>query len=314
MPVDKYLDMDTAFWGSVRETNEGLKIGGKQHIMMTSSQPWCHVIYKKDLFTSKKMEDPSSLLFKNKWTWDKLEEYAKALTRPNASDPSKSIYGLHVSSGGNFAATVGKDFCEYDTVNKKWVSNLRDPKVTEAMNFLASLGPMGKKYAPVDIDINEALQMFRTDRIGMLLTHDSIGLHFTDPKEAEMLMSVPYPRYPRSSTYYYPAQITAWGIPQGAKNPVGALALVFTSRALHLQIDTKAIDFGKYETTESKYMYDVQNYFETIATPVVMHTRRLVNLYPVQEGFWTPGFYEGTSWSVTVAQQEPIMLEELKKY
>lgn len=48
-------------------------------MMVSQIEQYGEVIYKKDLFTSKGMEDPIDLFYKDQWTWDKMDEYAKKL-------------------------------------------------------------------------------------------------------------------------------------------------------------------------------------------------------------------------------------------
>lgn len=313
-PIDEYIDIDSAFWGSAKGSMDRLKVNGHYYMMVSQIEKYGEVIYKKDLFTSRGMEDPIDLFYKDQWTWEKMDEYAKKLTRINASDPTKSTYGLYVAYGEPFIGTVGKDFISYDTSKKQWVSNLNDTGVKDAIAFITSLGATGNNYGPSQGDPTAIRNMVKSGQLGFYCTGEGLGLEFPEESKSGALVAVPFPRYDKSKTYYQFGVITAFCVPKGAKNPVGAVAFANAVRAYAI-MDLKIPDDGTVEKMSTDEQDAVWEYASTKLEYVVMDYRRLnegSDALPYYT-LWGPGYLGGDSWSSVVAEQEPKILEALKK-
>jgi len=315
-PVDQYIDINSAFWGSVRNTMNGMKIDNKHHVMISSIGHYGSVIYKRDVFTSKGWEDPTSLLFKDQWTWAKFEEYARNSTKINAADPDKSNYGIAMGYAEPFVGTVGKDFIKYDTTNKKWVSNLNDSAIKDAIALITSLGPNGNAYC--DMTSSNARDKVKSGQIAMLVTGEAMGLQYPDDSASGKLLEVPLPRYTKSSTYYHFGTGTAFAIPKGAKNPIGAVALANSVRAMSI-LDLKMPKDPSVKEMQTEEQKNIWKYVDNKVTYVNMDYRRLSedstgpNLK--YSSIWGPGFLPpGESWSAVVAKREPTIMEALKKH
>ena len=71
-PVDSYIDINTAFWGSARSTMNSLKLNGKHYAMITTMDLYGRVIYNPTVMKNAGLTDPETLLYNNQWTWEKI--------------------------------------------------------------------------------------------------------------------------------------------------------------------------------------------------------------------------------------------------
>ncbi|MFA5528877.1 MAG: extracellular solute-binding protein, partial [Peptostreptococcales bacterium] len=76
-PVDNMININAPFWGTIKDTMEGLKINNKTYAIVVNKDIYGSVIYKKSVLQNAGLRDPIDLFFEDKWTWDVFEDYAK---------------------------------------------------------------------------------------------------------------------------------------------------------------------------------------------------------------------------------------------
>ncbi|MHB1452672.1 MAG: ABC transporter substrate-binding protein [Saccharofermentanales bacterium] len=310
-PVDSYIDISTPFWGSARDTMNNLKISNKHYTLVSSVYMYGGVIYSRDLFKNAGLEDPVSLLKKDKWTWAVLESYAQKLTKVNVADDTKSRYGAYFAYAEVLFGSTGKDLIAYTPGG--WVSNLNDAGIKDAINLITAMGPTGKNLCLTsDSDPESIRNKVRSGQIGMYVTAAGLGIEFPEDAKSGALLEVPIPRYTKSTKYYHAAVVDAFVIPKGAKNPIGGVAFANAVRAMTI-LDLDLPDDGSAADVRSTPEQDaIRKYALSKIIAVPMQFRRLADVVPYYS-IWGPGFYSGTSYSSIVALEEPKILEELKK-
>ena len=305
-PVDSFIDINTAFWGSARSTMNSLKLNGKHYAMITTMDLYGRVIYNPTVMKNAGLTDPETLLYNNQWTWEKFEQYAKKLTKINTSDDSKSNYGIHFRYAETLLPTVGKDLIEYS--NGSWKSNLNNNEIKTAIEFLRKMGPTGNKYALTsESEPTVVRKMVVSGQVGMYVTAEAAGLEFPDEFKKGTLKAVPIPRYTKSSTYYHGVSVDAFYVPKKASNPQGGVAFACAVRGMNIGL-IKVEDTGEYTAAQKK----IDEYAKSIISGVPLQFRRLqgtVEYYNI----YGPTFLSGDSYSGVVAQWEPQVLEALKK-
>lgn len=309
-PIDSYIDINTAFWGSARDTMNGLKINNKHYTLVSSIYLLGGVIYRRDLFKNAGLEDPISLLNKDKWTWDVFESYAQKLTKINAADDSKSKYGAYLAYGELLFASTGKDLISYTPAG--WVSNLNDAGIKDTINFITSIGPTGKNYCLTsDSEPDSIRNKVRSGQIGMYVTASGLGIEFPEDAKSGALLEVPFPRYTKSTKYYHAGVVDGFVIPKGALNPIGGVAFANAVRAMTI-LELDLPDDGTIDVRSTPEQDAIRKYALSKVVAIPMQFRRLADVVPYYS-IWGPGYFSATSYSSIVALEEPKILEELKK-
>ncbi len=313
--VDGLVDLNDGFWESAKGTMDGLKLNGKNYVLVSSAYGMGSVIYSPKLFKNAGLTDPRDLFYKGEWTFAKFEEYAKKLTRVNATDPSKSTYGCCFHYYEVFLFGGGFDLISYK--DGKWVSNLNTKEISSSIEYLRLLGDTGNKYTYTEGgDMTAVRNMVISGQIGMFVTAESAGLEFTNGEfgDKETLRSIPVPHNTElSKTYYVPGVVDGWLILNGAKNAEGGAAYASAVRAMNvLNVD---VSIEGYEDATSE-VNDAQAYFNEYAgtqvVPVPAMFRRISSSVMYWDIYGDP-VKEGAAWSAHVAEWEPKIMEALSK-
>lgn len=305
-PVDKYIDINSSFWGSIKGTMDALKVNGKYYALVSGVELYGSVIYSPTVFKNAGLTDPEILLYNDQWTWTKFEEYAKKLTKINSTDPSKSRYGVHIRYGEVFIPTTGKDLIEYS--GGKWKSNLNDNNVIAAVNLLKKIGPTGSKYTiNSENDPTTLRKMTINGQIGMYVTAESAGLEFPEEMKKGTLKYVPIPKYDSANKYYSGAAVDAFYVPKGAKNPEGGVAYACAVRGFGIGIVDIKTD-KEYTDAQEK----IKKYALSKVTAVPLQFRRLAGTVEYYN-IYGPTYLSGESYSGIVAEWDPKITEALKK-
>jgi len=168
--LDQWFDFSEEKWDPL--TVESTTIDGKVYGMATGKWwPRGMVFFNKRIFDEAGLTYPNELMKTKEWTWDKMREYAKALTKDTDNDGVIDQWGLAgmdldlsmvYSNGGTMASYA----------DGKATLNLRDQKVVNALNYYWNLCNTDKvvysKYLygdnpPWDI----AATMFEQGHVGM---------------------------------------------------------------------------------------------------------------------------------------------------
>jgi len=304
-PIDSYININEAFWGSCKDTMKSLELGGKNYFIPTSITTYGNVIYNPDVFKNAGLKTPEQLLYAGDWTWATFEEYAKKLTKKNATDETKSVYGVHLRYPQAWHGTVGMDYIGYE--NGKWVSNLQNSKLKEAIEKYKELND---KYGGKGDDATATRQMLISGRIGMYVTCESGAIEFPEQFKNGSLVSVCMPRYSKNEPYYNSSVINGYVIPKGAKNPEAGMAFATVCRGLTIECIDYKVDNkdGSYTDHQLK----LNKYCDSTISGVVMHFRRLernFNWFSVIN----PYISNTKTYAAIVAEMEPQFLEELNK-
>ena len=135
------LDFTESKWNTL--VNNLMSIGGGQYGMSADSEPRGGLFFNKRLFEEAGIDpdEPYDLQKSGKWTWSKLEEYCKKLTKDTDNDgktdqyamASFSKYYLPMCAASNNAGFIGKD------KDGKYVNTMGTDEFLYAMNWGVSL-------------------------------------------------------------------------------------------------------------------------------------------------------------------------------
>lgn len=217
--VDGLIDFDSELWKDVKEINDRYLVNGKHYAAVTKTYNGGVIFYNTAMFDENAVETPLDLYKKGEWTWSKLEEIAKQLTVDSDNDGIVDVYGweghpLYVYP------TCGVDYVKVDDKGK-FVNNMRDPVIAEAMNFILRTGFSGSDCRALSLNgennfANKKTAIFWDERW-------RISTYAEQIKNGEIGIA-PTPKMDGADQYYVSAGGEMTWIAKGAKNTQGALA------------------------------------------------------------------------------------------
>ena len=163
------------------------------------------IFYNKRAFKENNQPDLIELFNKNEWTFDKLTEIAKALTKRKA-DGSVEFSGFDswaasdilmstIYANGGSMVTVGSD--------KKPALNLGDSKVKKAMEYVYNWGATDRLLTGDASTWDASMNDFADGKIGMLLGTDTTIDIIYSRKMQDDFGIVPFPKGPDASELIY---------------------------------------------------------------------------------------------------------------
>lgn len=229
-PVDDYVDFSDPIWSDegTQNTISKFVFDGKHYVAATGSSPNTVCIYNKKTIADNNLEDPAELFKNNEWTWSKFKEMCEAF-----SDSGSEKFGLDgywYDSGIN--NSTGVPLISLDGSGKA-VSNLKDPSVRKAQDFLFEL-ERSRVYFDRTTHDNQTRGSGATgEGLGSGLTlFIPCGLWGIEdaPENTKLwgdvaggeIMFVPMPRPDDTDTYYIDARVdNGYFLIKNAPNPEG---------------------------------------------------------------------------------------------
>lgn len=157
-PLNAYLETDPAGAAIAADVDpallNSLAVDGNQYLMPGT---WQQMV----IYYNTKMFQDAGITPNPDWTWDEFKDVAQKLT--TGSDSSK-VYGFGIPNF-NFGLTPWLYTNGTSQLNEDWTaSNLTDPKVAEAYQFVADLVTDGVSPAPKGAD---PYQLFPAGKVAM---------------------------------------------------------------------------------------------------------------------------------------------------
>lgn len=216
-PFDEYIDFNEPIYKDLKEINDSNRIDGKIYsFVRTFNNNGYTFWWVKDLEDAG-LESPRSLYLKGEWTWSKLAEYAKILTK-KASNGAISRYGVNYDAATMHTVT-GESFVKYE--DGKYTNNLKSSKLAEFFNYTSKL-TYEEKVRPIGLSFVDS---FSTHQVSILIGAKTVldNQLFEEQKNHEISYA-PSPRWDSADKYYVPLVEGRIWLAKGAKNVDGALA------------------------------------------------------------------------------------------
>lgn len=301
MPVDDYIDINSAMWADYKAAMELYSLNGKHFGLVVNTSPFCYGMYNKDLIDEYGLDDPWELYQKGEWNWDALK---KILTEFVDADPDEH-YGLDdwfnafeiLGSCGNYPTKLEGGKC---------ISNLDNPVLEKAMLFGEDL----RKNNLIRKDGNRKIDDMAAGKEifcfsgywEIWMANGAEGNLWGNQMSSDNLGLVPVPG-PAGEKGYQRVQTNGFMICQGAKNPQGAA--LFAECALVANNDDAAKEISKvgyirdYGWTEDMWerKTEIENYAR--ANPALDFTPGMgseINLY------FGDGGQAGDEWITPVSK------------
>ncbi len=261
---DQYMDWSNPLWAEQQALNDQFRIGNNHYLICTQSTAYYGVMYNRSTIEANGFDDHAELFEKGEWNWD---TFKSMLT--DFCDPDNAQYGLD----GWFnekPLMMSAGVPSVSLKDGKLTTNLKDPNLERAMNFMYDLNTSGLKY-----DMNLFGWTEHPENIGTGNELFYIGGLYTlesDPEiwtktfgEQENVMFVPVPKDPNADKHYVAAGLEAYLLCKGAQNPDGVMRFmecVLVANAdpqtQELAIEKRKNDFGWSDEMIEMYNKSVQ--------------------------------------------------------
>lgn len=271
-PIDGIVDTTTEDWSKYRDVMDHFMWGGKNWCPIVDINPSYVLFYRRSVCEDAGISDPKTLYDNGEWTWDEFLKMADTFQK--SGDNKFSIDGWNIAD--YFLGTTGKAMIEIDD-SGKLKSNLNDPAIERAMNFVETLAKQDYRYP---WDLNGYSTNFRAWMNGDTLFYaDGYWVY----QEATMqkaiakygwadddVFFVPFPRDPSADGNYQLMKQDAYMLVSGAKNIDGYKAWVNcvmqTSKDPDVAAQSREKQIRDYNWTEE--MLDFIDEIKETVTPV----------------------------------------------
>lgn len=221
-PVNDYVDMSHPLFAACKQYYEDTLWGDKNYLLVSGYGSSTCMFYNTKLIDDAGLESPWELYKRNEWDWDKMREYALKLTEDGDRDGVPEVYGIAVNRPFPMLYSTGKVCGDFDGKNMSFHNNIEDSDIARAMTLLSNLVTKDKVCPSA---ISGVLDMFGNGQIAMTFGEP----FYTDPSIVKLAQEgklgiCPMARDPRVDKYYVRGQAGGIWIPDGAKNPNGAVA------------------------------------------------------------------------------------------
>ena len=136
-PVDDIVDFDSAMWSDVKDVAEQFTLNGKHFVAPINFQPGSVITYDKSMIDAAGLDDPYELYVNNEWTWKNWEDIMSSYVGNAPADTER--YGVNGFFRAHVVQQTGKRLVNYDPVTNEFSSNLNDPDIEKAQNFLYNM-------------------------------------------------------------------------------------------------------------------------------------------------------------------------------
>lgn len=278
--VDEYIDFNEPLFKDLKEVNDANRVNGKIYNFITNYiNNGLTYWWTKDL-EDLGLENPRSLYYKGEWTWSKLEEYAKLLTK-TSSDGTVSRYGTAFEA--NMHVVTGETYVK--STNGTYTNNLRSSKLANFFNYASRLG-FEEKVRPVG---GTSFELFEQHKVSMLV----FERYWLDNHMADQFLSgevdfAPLPRWEGADKYYAPGRVTTMWVAKGAPNLGGVLAYYAIWHLCNGGIDANVQEALNKLNHSLKGLDDEDN----ALLDEMQDPEKFELIYTLDDGF-------GTNWSAT---------------
>ncbi|MBO6140719.1 MAG: ABC transporter substrate-binding protein [Ruminococcus sp.] len=140
-PVDEIVDFESPMWKSSKTTADQFVLNNKHYVAPLGYDPSALITYDKKKVEELGLEDPYDLYLKGEWNWtnfkNAMDEYVSGATA------DEERYGINGFFKPHITQQTGKTLVNFDPATSTFSSNLNDPDIEAAQQFLYDLKKEG---------------------------------------------------------------------------------------------------------------------------------------------------------------------------
>ena len=218
-PLNKYLDLSSPTW-NLNDMAQ-FKIGSNYYGVPTYEYNGFMIYYNKTLFKENKVADPyTDYYLKGNWTFETFRDVAKKMTIK--SGDKVSTYGFATWYFPVFVLAAGGSMIKQQS--NTFVSDLKSDATIKGINMIGNLYKDGSYKHNIS-----GFAEFGSRGVAMVAERPQnlIGNFNYYSTMKDEIGIVPFPKVSSNSKEYAPALMTAYFVPNKAKNPMAGVAWMY---------------------------------------------------------------------------------------
>ena len=184
-PVDDIVDFDTPMWNNSKTTADQFVLNGKHYVAPLGYDPSALITYDKKKVEELGMEDPYDLYKNGEWNWANFKSIMDEYVSGGSADDER--YGINGFFKPHITQQTGKTLVSFDTSTSTFASNLNDPDIEAAQQFLYDIK---KEGLVLDGWIGSASECFQKNCFFY-----GMGAWAIKPQDGDEWGIVPMPQY-----------------------------------------------------------------------------------------------------------------------
>lgn len=140
-PIDEIVDFESPLWSGTKATADQFVLNNKHYVAPLAYDASALITYNKQTVEDEGLEDPYELYQEGKWTWSEFKEIMDDYV--SGADADNPRYGINGFFKPHITQQTGKTLVSFDPATSMFASNLNDPDIEAAQNFLYNLRKEG---------------------------------------------------------------------------------------------------------------------------------------------------------------------------
>ncbi|MBR6337679.1 MAG: ABC transporter substrate-binding protein [Ruminococcus sp.] len=187
-PIDEIVDFESPMWKSSKTTADQFVLNNKHYVAPLGYDPSAVITYDKKLVEELGMEDPFELYKKGEWNWTNFKSIMEEYVAGGTAEDER--YGINGFFRPHITQQTGKTLVSFDPATSTFSSNLTDPDIEAAQQFLYDLK---KENLMLDGWIGSASECFQKNCFFY-----GMGAWAVKPGDGDEWGIVPMPQYDKN--------------------------------------------------------------------------------------------------------------------
>ena len=187
-PIDEIVDFESPMWKSSKTTADQFVLNNKHYVAPLGYDPSAVITYDKKLVEELGMEDPFELYKKGEWNWTNFKSIMEEYVAGGTAEDER--YGINGFFRPHITQQTGKTLVSFDPATSTFSSNLTDPDIDAAQQFLYDLK---KENLMLDGWIGSASECFQKNCFFY-----GMGAWAVKPGDGDEWGIVPMPQYDKN--------------------------------------------------------------------------------------------------------------------
>ncbi|MBR1750462.1 MAG: extracellular solute-binding protein [Ruminococcus sp.] len=140
-PIDDIVDFESDMWKSSKQTADQFVLNGKHYVAPLAYDASALITYNKKTVEELGLEDPYELYKNGEWTWTNFKDIMDEYVSGGSEDEPR--YGINGFFKPHITQQTGKTLVSFDPETSTFASNLTDPDIEAAQQFLYDIKKEG---------------------------------------------------------------------------------------------------------------------------------------------------------------------------
>lgn len=312
VPYDEYIDLDSALWKDIKDTNDMLEWDGRHYIAITQTKgDDVAVIYNKKTIQEAGLTDPAALYEKGDWTWDTFQQMLESFV--DTKNNRFGIDGWWFEFG--LINTIGVPPVGYENGTLK--SNISSPDMERVQNWIYEL----YRKDLIAIGVGDYGWEAKPQYIGEgKLLFYPVGLYelYKGKDEWAKLYGedacfVPVPKDPKADAHYISTGIEAYALVSGGQNPEGVAKFLECKRFCIVNDEARSIGESNFRDDYgwTDEMFNMRAEMQRLAAenPVLDFSKGVSSKCGELLDHSLRQTARGVAWNETYDSAEPVVRE-----